>query len=351
MWGKLPAAKYLVHNIYKDNEAASRAFKNGEIDINQSYVANLQDMWEKDGLNISTYFDDAPYQLGMSMPSAIMNTKLPGLDQASVRLAIATAVDFDQIVSSAMTGQSYTFTQVPRSLFNPTDGEQAMIKDKEALKPYQFAGGDIEGAKKILDDAGIVDGDGDGIREYNGQNLAFKCECPTGWSDWEAAMTIVSAAGKSIGINLETYFPEAAQYTEDIQTGNFEISMTSYQGASIANPWTRAYQSMYGFGGSFPETMTFNYGRYYDAEVDEILMAIPTETDEAKILDYYEKLNIKYLTDVPSFALMYRPVDFHEVCEDVWTGFPENTEGNLIPPLLCADGYGYAGMFEIELIG
>lgn len=351
MWGKLPVPKYLAHNIYKDNDATQRAFEAGEIDIDQQYCSNLQDMWETKGLAVSTWFDEAPYQIGMSMPSAIFNCTREGLDQAAVRKAIAMAVDYDQIVASAMTGQSYTFTEVPRSLCNPTDGEQALIKDPEALKPYQFAGKDIEGANAVLDEAGIVDTDGDGIREYPaGNNLSFKAKCPQSYSDWTAALTILSDCGKDIGIQLETDFVEVPTYTSDIQTGNFDITLSAYEGANAGNPYIRAYATLYGFGGNMPETTTINYSRFYSAEAEELLAKMAVTTDEDEIKDILEQLNIIYLTEVPCTALMYRPADFHEVNEVVWTNFPEAGNEDNIPPLLCLDGYGYAGMFNIELV-
>ena len=350
MWGKLPVPKYVAHNIYKDNAASARAFEAGEIDINQQYVSDLQKLWLEKDLPISTWFDDAPYQLGMSMPGLVLNTQKPGLDQKEVRKALAMAIDFDQIISSAMTGQSYSFADFPRTLFNPTDGEQALIKDPEALKPYQSAGNDVEGANKLLDEAGIVDTDGDGIREYEGQPLVFKAECPTGWSDWQAAINIAAAAGKNIGISIEAYFPDSPTWTEDVQTGNFDIAMYSYAGAAVSAPWLRAYQTMYGFGGDFPDTMTFNMGRYYNEEADKILMDLAKETDEAKIKDLWEQLNILFLDEVPHISTMYRPVDFHECNESVWTNFPqEGNEGN-VPPLILCDGYGIAGLYDLELM-
>lgn len=350
MWGQLPVPKYLAHNIYKDNAASQRAFEAGEIDANQQYCADINLMWEEKGLPISTWNTEPPYQLPLTMPSAIFNTTKEGLDQVAVRTAIAMAIDYDQIVESAMTGQSPTFADVPRSLFNPTDAEQALIKDPSVLEPYQYPGKDIEGANKVLDDAGIVDTDGDGIREYPaGNNLSFKCQCPNSYSDWQAALTIVSACGADIGIQMETDFVEVATFTSNYQTGNFDICMGSYQGTSPSGSWKRAYQTMYGFGGEFPETAAFNYGRYYNPEVDEILNAIPTASDE-EALDLYEKLNLIYLQEVPAVSLMYRPQYFHEVNETVWTNYPEEGNEKNIPPMYCCAGYGIAALYELELV-
>jgi len=211
MWGKLPAPKYLAHAIYKDNAAGTTALQAGEVDVSQQFNSNVQDLWLKDNLPISTYLPDAPYGIGASLPTAWYNLNSPGLDQVAVRKAIAIAVDYPTIIANAMTNQSATFTQVPRSLMNPTEGEQAMY-DHAAVADLQWAGNDVEGAKKLLDDAGIVDSDGDGWREYDGKNLSYVATCPNGWSDWQAAIEVVAAAGKEIGIDITTNFPEWSVY-------------------------------------------------------------------------------------------------------------------------------------------
>ena len=54
---------------------------------------------------------------------------------------------------------------------NPTDGEQALY-DHDAVADLQWTGNDIEGAKALLDEAGIVDNDGDGWREWNGEKIS-----------------------------------------------------------------------------------------------------------------------------------------------------------------------------------
>jgi peptide/nickel transport system substrate-binding protein len=68
MWGKLPAPKYLAHTIYADNNAGFVALKAGEVDVSQQFNANVQDLWLKDNLPISTYLEEAPY--GIAPPAS-----------------------------------------------------------------------------------------------------------------------------------------------------------------------------------------------------------------------------------------------------------------------------------------
>ncbi len=353
MWGALPVPKYIAHNIYANNAAGEVAIQAGQVDVSQQYIANVDTYWAVDGLNlpVSTYIDEAPYHLAESTPSVYFNTTREGLDQTAVRQAIAYATDYDQILTNAMTNQSPSFAEFPRSLFNPSAAEREIYDRISAeLEPLQWVGKEYDRANKVLDDAGIVDTDNDGWREYNGEKMHFTVECPAGWSDWNAALDLVAAAGAEIGISMETYYPEAAVWTEDIQTGNFDLAMSNPAGASIANPWTRSYQLLYGFDGEFPERVSFSYSRIYDERIDEVLKLIPNETDQAKLDEYYLELNKFYLEQVPSFSVMYRPVLFQVVSETVWTGFPEEGDGTNIPPSILLNGYGIAGLYNIYLI-
>ena len=348
LWGSLPAPKYIAHTIFADNAAGDIAFANGEVDVSQQFVSEIWKMWEG-GKPISTYIDDVPYYVCTTMPTAFFNVERRGLDKAEVRKAIAMAVDFDQIISTAMSGYSPTFKDVPRSLMNPTAAEQALV-DQAALSDLQFTGKDIEGANKLLDEAGVVDTDGDGIREIDGENLSYKAECPEGWSDWNASLEIVAAAGKEIGINIETYFPDANTFYDDMTTGNFDICMWSPPGASISNPWTRSMALLSSTYNELEVNWSGNFGGFTSEKADEILAKIPTEQDQAKLKEYYTELSKIYLEEVPSFSLMYRPQVFHTVNESVWTGFPQQDDGNNIPPLDCTDGYGVAALYHLKNI-
>ena len=61
MWGKLPVPKYLAHNLYADNAATELAFKAGEIDVDQQFLGNIQNLWLEEDLPISTFYEEAPY--------------------------------------------------------------------------------------------------------------------------------------------------------------------------------------------------------------------------------------------------------------------------------------------------
>ena len=354
MWGKLPVPKYIAHVIYADNPAGETALKAGEVDVCQQFIGNIQNLWLNDGLPISTYYEEAPYGVCLTMPTAWYNMNVPVLaENVALRKAIAMAVDYDTIIANAMTNQSPSFADVPRSVMNPTAGEQALY-DHDAVADLQWAGNDIEGAKKLLDDAGIVDSDGDGWREWNGEKISLNAVCPNGWTDWQASMEVVAAAGEKIGVEITTLYPEWSVYqtvfTSPTQT-EYQIYMWSPDAASPSNPWQRVNQLMGKVFVGVENNWSGNWGQYVNDEADALIAKIPMTTDAEELKALYTELTKIYLTEVPSFSLMYRPSVFHAVNESVWTNFPSGDDGRNIPPADCTDGYGIAALYELELVG
>ncbi|MEZ4646398.1 MAG: ABC transporter substrate-binding protein [Chloroflexota bacterium] len=357
MWGKLPVPKYLAHVIFKDNAAGTTALQAGEVDVSQQFNSNVQAFWLEDNLPISTYLPEAPYGIGASLPTAFYNLESYGLDQIAVRKAIAIAVDYPTIIANAMTNQSATFDQVPRSLMNPTPGEQALY-DHDAVADLQWAGNDIEGAIALLDEAGIVDTDGDGWREYNGQKLSYVATCPNGWSDWQAAIEVVAAAGKEIGIDITTNYPEWSVYQTVVTKSDaplpegYDIFMMWSDGAGPTQPWGRIRKLLSSEFIGMASNWNGNWGQYSNPDADALIQAIPGETDADALKEMYTELVTIYLTDIPSFTLMYRPQAFHTVNESVWTNFPHDGDGTNppVPPLDLTDGWSIAGLYNLELV-
>ena len=359
MWGKLPVPKYLAHTIFKDNASGSVALAQGEVDVSQQFNSNVQVLWENYSLPISTYLPDAPYDIGAQIPTAWFNESSYGLDQLAVRKAIAMAVDYDTIIANAMTNQSATFEQVPRSLMNPTAFQQALYDSSDpTIKALQFAGKDIAGANALLDQAGITKGP-DGFRQYKGKTLHYVATCPNGWSDWQAAIEQIAAAGKAIGIDITTNYPDWSVYQTVFTswkavstTKGYDIFMWAINGAGPTQPWSAAWSAMDSVNYQTENNWNGDFGGYKNPAADQLINEIPTLSDPAKIKADYTALVKIYLTDVPSFGLMYRPQSFHTVNETVWTGYPHQGDGTNppVPPLDLMDGWSVAGLYNVKLV-
>jgi peptide/nickel transport system substrate-binding protein len=357
MWGGLPAPKYLANVNFETNAAGDSVFLTGGVDISQNFIANVHEHIEA-GLPISTYLDSAPWHISANMPTAYfnMNSPKPGLDRAEVRRAIAIAVDYDMIIANAMTGQSPSFADVPRSLMNPTASEQAMY-NRSAVSGLQWTGRDITGANALLDTAGILrnpdnGGPDGGWREIDGEILAYNVCAPEGWSDWNAAMEIVAAAGSSIGIRMDTFFPSWDVYQTVFTQANqteYDIFMWSTQGISPAQPYSRIRALLGNDFEGLDHNWNGNFGQFFHERALEIISVLPFESGDTLRALYTELVQI-YLTEVPSFSLMYRPEKFHTVNESVWTGFTEAGDGNNIPPVNSITGFAIADLYNLRLV-
>ncbi|MCL2827312.1 MAG: ABC transporter substrate-binding protein [Oscillospiraceae bacterium] len=354
MWGTLPAPRFLAHPLLEDNAAYTAAFMAGDIDVSQVFIPNIEDLWLEQDLPISTFMEEAPFGIALSLPTAFfnMNSEQEAIANPLVRRAIAMAVNYDLIIANAMTNQSPTFAEVPRSLMNPTAPEQAMFNHAEVAH-LQWEGNDIDGANAMLDEAGAARGP-DGVRVYNGQRMSLVVSAPFGWSDWEAAIEVVAAAGAAIGVEMTTYFPDWSVYQTVVTAASqteYDIFMMWTDDASPAQPWSRIRNLMTAEFVGNDSNWSGNWGQYVNPRVDELLALIPLETNEAATRALYTELVEIYLTEVPSFTLMYRPGQFHAVNESVWTGFTEDGDGRNVPPLNAVNGFAIADLFNIRLVG
>ena len=357
MWGKLPTPKYLAHVIYVNNYAGFVALKTGKVDVSQQFNADVQDLWLIEHLPISTYLPDAPYGIGASMPTAFYNLASYGLDNAVIRKAIAIAIDYDAIIAEAMTNQSATFEQVPRSIMNPSPYEQALY-DHDAVADLQWIGNDIEGAIALLDAAGITDTNSDGWREYNGQTSTIQplalMAGPIGWLRLRLLLLLDQQSeliSRLTFLNWSEYQTVVTNWSVLQGIEGYDIFMMWTDGAGPTQPWNRVRKLISSEFAGMDGNWNGNWGNYNNPAVDAIIQAIPGETDHTLLKQYYTDLTEIYLTDIPSFSLMYRPQSFHTVNELVWKNFPHQGDSTNppVPPLDMTDGYGIAGLYNIYL--
>jgi len=361
MWGRLPTPRFLVSLILADNAAITAALIAGDVDVTQHFISDVHLLWEDLGLPVSTFMDEPPFGMAANMPTAHFNMTVPVLQHVELRRAIAWATDFDLIIANAMTHQSPTFVEYPRSLFAPVPGEQALYDQSRVAHlqwDYQMPNVNdrIAAANELLDESGLFPMGDDGFRTYNGERVSLVASCPSGWSDWEASLEIVATAGAAIGIQITTNFVAEGEFYDHVTSGppnpdSFDIFMMWTPSSSGIGAWDRTRWLLSFDADAWPHNWAGgNYSMWHNERANEIVNQIPLETDPQRIIDLYTEAVELYLYYVPSFSLMYRPNMFHTVGEFVWTGFTEQGDGRNVPPINALNGFAMADLFNIRLV-
>ncbi|MBR3070808.1 ABC transporter substrate-binding protein [Fibrobacter sp.] len=342
--GKLPAPKYIVHPIYKNNEHNTIAMRSGNLDASQSYIPRIN---RKAGAGVHTWLDNPPYFLPGAMPMLIINTMKEPLNDKRFRRALATAIDYMALRKFAVS--DYT-DQIKPGLIMPTALEGKYISDEDLAKyGVKLTITDekerVETVKQMLSEAGYKsvwnsDGTLDHMENAKGEKIpTMYITSPNGWTDWEAMVTIAVEGMRKAGIDIREGFVDGGSYWPAMGLGNFDLIMHKpVADVTPSLPWSRFNEIMASRDwqplGAWAGT---NIGRYnqpgtpnFRPEVDKLLNAIPLMKNADSIATAYRELNKIFMEDQPSIPLVYLPEQFYEFSDRVWTNWP--TEKNPYAP-------------------
>lgn len=334
-WGKsvygTPAPRYVVHPIFKSNDAGNLALQQNQIDLSQQFVPQVWKMWEDQKLPVKTWFKQPPYHIPASIPSLHINLQKAPLNNPKVRRALAYAIDYKKIAEVAMS--RYSATAISSLLIPGSPLEQKYL-DENDVKQFGWEYNPQKAVEILEKELGAKKGP-DGIYVLpDGTRLGpFKAECPYGWTDWMTALEIVAQSARAVGIDVKTEFPEQPVWLDHRNTGNFDLLLnTPAGGYSPAHPWLRFRDVMESRG--VPEVgkvAYWNFNRYSNPKVGPLLDQAIRTTDEQQLASIYKELNRIFMTDIPVIPLMYRPWEFYTVNETYWTNFP-SSDNPVAPP-------------------
>ena len=334
--GQLPAPKYIVHPIYKNNEHNTIAMRSGNLDASQSYIPRIN---RKAGAGVHTWLDNPPYFLPGAMPMLIINTMKEPLNDKRFRRALATAIDYMALRKFAVS--DYT-DQIKPGLIMPTHLEGKYINDEDLAKyGVKLTITDekerVETVKQMLSEAGYKsvwndDGTLDHMENAKGEKIpTMYITSPNGWTDWEAMVTIAVEGMRKAGIDIREGFVDGGSYWPAMGLGNFDLIMHKpVADVTPSLPWSRFneimasrdWQPLGAWAG-------VNIGRYnqpgtegFRPEVDKLLNAIPLMKNADSIATAYRELNKIFMEDQPSIPLVYLPEQFYEFSDRVWTNWP-----------------------------
>jgi peptide/nickel transport system substrate-binding protein len=346
-WGKgvygTPAPAFIVHPIFKDNDAANLAFQTGDIDFSQTFLPQIWQLWQDKKLPVATWFRDAPYHLPGQIPMIFLNVHRKGLDNPKVRQALAYAINYAQIAETAMSRYS---VPVNASLILPQGGEQKFY-DTNGVSSTGWKY-DAAKATQILDSIGKKGGDGIYVLNDGTRLGPWTAKCPYGWTDWMTSLQGVSTSAKAVGIDIATNFPEQPQDISQLQNGDFDIAMYSATGADPSSPWARFHDVLDSrLVPAAGQTAFWNYNRFADPAAPALLdkVAAAAAADQPGL---YAQLDDLWRQNIPTIPLEYRPAEFFEHHDTKWTGFPDSTSAKA-PPTTA--GAGIKWLYQIRLKG
>lgn len=280
----------------------------GDVQIDKLVIANVSGGDSKEAL-LSGEIAAAPnisYKAAMSLKDSPEYTVLegPGLSVTrlyfnfdeeamavkEIRQAMYHAVNLDEIVEKAYGGAGY-----PGSAGHVQPGTPWYNPD---VRQYAY---DVETAKKMLSEAGAADSNGDGILEYNGEEMSYTLTFTE--NDEKLAELLVSYM-KAVGIELVPQSADDATVKAAISEGNFELAFNT-NGSFGGDPVFLSRFATVGADGA--PSVTGQGGTTWESEeYNRIYNESAVEQDDAKRHQQVNELQEIIAEELPCLTLYYK---------------------------------------------
>lgn len=193
-YGEQPGADKIIFIVYANEDVEVQALKAGEIDILTEVSPTLWDSLKGEAnIEAVSLTSFSFHYVGINSytnPNSLGNKML--LD-TRVRQAIGYALDREQMVNVALAGHGAVGASILPNAFHDW---------KYDFPADQQINNDKAKANQILDEAGYIDTDGDGIREKDGEPMKFRIFADEGMVVDVRAAQMVRDSVKEIGIEL-----------------------------------------------------------------------------------------------------------------------------------------------------
>ncbi len=217
-WRGDPALDTIYIRFMPDREAQLNALKAGDSDIG-SYILGdeIPALEEVDHIGIQTAFSGYQQMIFINMDPETAN---PGMTDVRVRQALIMAIDRQLIIDELF----YGLYDIPTTYWHNTPF------DNPELEPWPY---DPEAATALLDEAGWMDSNGDGVREKDGVDLVLRFSAGSGSEIIDAQAVVMQQMLSDVGIRMDINNMSTdllwAGYADDgpIATGQYELTQWS----------------------------------------------------------------------------------------------------------------------------
>ena len=251
-----PKLDTLTIRTISNGDTLSAALQAGDIDAAYGMAYEAYPNFENDKYQFSSIQTSRVFFCSMNMTSSI-------LQDEAVRQAVAMGINKQGFVDTLLDGHG-----VPAAGAFPT-GFSTFGSEHVTTEGY-----DPDGAKALLEAAGWVDSDGDGIREKDGVKLELR------WLTYpsrqelpllaEAAQASLKELGMAVDINCTA---NRREFLADM--GSWDIYASALVTAPSGDP-------QYFFTTSCLPGMSYNFGAYENEAVTDLISQLSTEFDPAR---------------------------------------------------------------------
>lgn len=275
-WNGRPRLAALEFRNVPDAVVRALEFKKGVIDFMQNDLEPDMLPWlAKNGAEVGAY-DGTTYQyIGINLTHPILR-------HVKVRQALACAIDRERIIRHLLKG----IATKANGLLAPSNWA---YDETVPVWPY-----DPQRAKRLLDEAGFADPDGDGPRPR------FRLSFKTTHIDLRRRIAeALKEQLREVGIDLEVRSYEWPTFYSDVKKGNFHLYSLAWVGVADPDALYPIFHSA-----SVPPAGD-NRGRYRNPEVDRLLEAGRKTADREKRKRIYAQVQKILADDLPYVPLWW----------------------------------------------
>lgn len=269
-WNGTPHIDELTIRTITDGNTLAMALQSGEIDAAYGMAYESYPLFEGDDYTFSQIATSRAFFCWMNYESPIVS-------DPAVRKAIAMGIDKKGFVDTLLEGNGYPGNGVFPDSFS-------FGGDKVTTETY-----DPDGAKKILEDAGWIDSDDDGIREKDGKKLEIKWLTYPSRQELPLLAESAQATLKDIGIAVDIN-STADHNTIITNMDQWDVYASAQVNAPTGDP-------EYFFTVCCLDSSSKNRGHFHSDELERLEKEMATEFDADKRAELAVKMQQAILDD------------------------------------------------------
>jgi peptide/nickel transport system substrate-binding protein len=272
-WGRDNGIDRIVFRLFTNADAMAAALQRGEIDAAHNVSANSVAQLEADpDIVVVPGLQGGFTELAMNGGESGIGDGHPALQDIRVRHAIFQAIDRNVLFERVALGLGEVGTTLSPSAdtsWIPDLGDENWSYDPEA-------------AVQLLDEAGYVDADGDGVRDMpdGSRPLEFRIVEKSGSTQDGPLREFISGWLEDIGIATVVEVKDDDQLTTDIENGNFDMFIWGWVPYVDPDPML-SYMTCDHITYD-PEEPGWNDGNWCSEEYDALYEQQKVELDEAR---------------------------------------------------------------------